>query len=102
MNHIDHIDGNGMNNRIENLRECSPIENGQNRRALNKNNTSGYAGVWKHKSGWAAEVMFEYTKYDLGVYPTIDAANKAREAAKQKLHTFNPMAPTSKYYDITK
>jgi hypothetical protein len=41
---IDHIDGDGTNNRISNLREATPSENGANR-GMQANNTSGFKGV---------------------------------------------------------
>lgn len=42
---LDHIDGNGLNNRIDNLREVDNIVNGKNQR-LPRNNKSGHRGVW--------------------------------------------------------
>ena len=92
--HIDHIDGDGCNNRIENLRECLPFENGQNRNSLNRNNTSGFAGVCETPYGWSAEIMLHRKKHSLGLYPTAVAANAAREEAKLKLHTFSPTTKT--------
>ena len=42
--YLDHIDGNPLNNKIENLRECTIIQNGYNRK-INKNNATGIKGV---------------------------------------------------------
>jgi len=41
---VDHLDGNGLNNEINNLSLKSSKENSQNR-GINKNNTSGFSGV---------------------------------------------------------
>ena len=46
--HIDHIDRDPSNNRLENLRCVSPLENSWNR-GKTKSNTSGYKGVVKFK-----------------------------------------------------
>src|SRR6266436_6601559 len=45
--HIDHINGNRSDNRITNLRVVTPSKNCLNRTRLNKNNSSGAAGVWR-------------------------------------------------------
>ena len=41
---VDHIDGDKQNNKINNLRECTKNQNGQNRTKM-INNTSGFKGV---------------------------------------------------------
>lgn len=41
---IDHIDGNTLNNRIENLRAVTSSQNQFNRK-INKNNSTGYKGI---------------------------------------------------------
>ena len=53
---IDHIDGNGLNNRIENLRLVTPSQNNRNQHKLNARNTSGITGVYRNQSGWTAEI----------------------------------------------
>tara|TARA_R100000541_G_C1854302_1_gene78163 strand:+ start:67 stop:528 length:462 start_codon:yes stop_codon:yes gene_type:complete len=46
---IDHINNDRINNDLLNLRWVNPLENNQNR-TINKNNTSGFQGVYKTKS----------------------------------------------------
>ena len=68
---IDHINGQRSDNRIENLRECSYSENHGNKQ-MNRNNTSGYKGVFldKRDGFWFVYVASEYR----GRYRTIQEA----------------------------
>lgn len=47
---VDHINHNGLDNRRDNLRICTHSENVRNKRKC-IDNTTGYKGVNKHKSG---------------------------------------------------
>lgn len=47
---IDHIDGNGLNNKISNLRIVSQIQNTRNK-SMQKDNTTGKTGVKELNSG---------------------------------------------------
>lgn len=48
---IDHINGNTMDNRIENLRICSKSENNKNAKKNKRGTSSKYKGVTKRPSG---------------------------------------------------
>jgi hypothetical protein len=54
---IDHLNGNGFDNRIENLREVSQSENMMNRQLPWKPNAdTGLPGVWKNGNGYEINV----------------------------------------------
>lgn len=93
---IDHIDGNGLNNRLSNLRECVPGENHQNV-APHKDNISGLLGVtWDKQTGrWRSRIMIERRQVNLGRFDTPEEAHAAYLAAKKNLHTFNPVPRTT-------
>ena len=81
--HIDHEDGNGLNNRIKNLRDVDRVDNSKNQR-LSKRNKSGFIGVSFHNPAgkWVADIRVNgKTKY-LGIFAEIDDAVKARKAAE--------------------
>ncbi len=94
--HLDHINCNRQDNRIENLRECDDAENGQNRARLNRNNTIGFQGVcWDHRYGtYSARICSKGKQTHLGTFGSAEAAFEAYKEAKARIHTFNPEAPT--------
>ena len=78
---IDHIDGNRLNNKLENLRLATRQQN-QFNRPKNKNNSSGYKGVYKHKDKWRAGIRINGRICWLGVFATPELAAQAwRDAA---------------------
>ena len=84
---IDHISGDGLDNRRSNIRCCTKSENLLNRR-ININNNSGYKGVswFKVVKKWRAQIQYKKIVYHLGTYDKrIDAA-KAYNKAAIKFH----------------
>ncbi len=68
--HIDHEDGNGLNNQSYNLRASTNEQNQANHRR-NKTNTSGFRGVsWLHGKGWRAEITVDQQHKFLGLFDT--------------------------------
>jgi hypothetical protein len=87
---IDHIDRDPMNNRINNLRACSPNENRQNV-GPQKRNTSGYKGVsWNKRDNlWQAMISINGTTKNLGSFNCKHEAAKAyNKAAKTHYKEF--------------
>lgn len=79
---IDHIDGNGLNNRWDNLRPVNRAENSRNQR-LRATNTSGIVGVSQHKDGkWHAVITHNYKSIHLGRFLTRREAAAARAGAE--------------------
>ena len=81
---IDHINRNGSDNRISNLREVTHKQNQQNR-SKPSNNTSGHPGVCWHKrdSKWVAQIRHNKKHTHLGYFATIEEAIAARKAAEK-------------------
>jgi hypothetical protein len=84
---VDHKNGNGLDNRRENLRVCTRAQNGMNRRR-GKNNTSGYKGVhWcASKQRWLARISVNGKQRSLGQYTDPQQAYAAYCAAALELH----------------
>ena len=84
---VDHINGDGLDNRKCNLRLCSIAENNCNR-LKNKNNTSGYKGVIWHKMAnkWQAYIKYQNKKIYIGLFYNIEDAAIAYNRAALKYH----------------
>jgi hypothetical protein len=83
----DHIDGNGLNNRRDNLRHATNSQNQHNRPAY-KTNKSGFKGVcWlKTQKKWQAQISCKGKKHHLGNFDCPELAHEAYVAASKKLH----------------
>lgn len=78
---VDHIDHDGMNNRIENLRASNSKDNSRNL-PMQKSNKSGHIGVNWHKSAkkWQARAVDKNGKrVDLGRFDDINDAIAIRK-----------------------
>lgn len=76
---VDHESGCGTDNRIRNLRSVTGQQNACNQ-ALNRNNKSGFSGVYWYPRYAAYQVMIG-TRY-IGRFSTLDEAVEARQAAE--------------------
>jgi hypothetical protein len=84
---IDHLDGNPLNNKKNNLRICTHAENMRNSK-IRINNKSGYKGVsyQENSNNYRASIRFNNIKINIGDFiDPIDAA-RAYNAAALKYH----------------
>lgn len=84
---IDHIDRDSGNNRIENLRLASRVQNMQNTVA-HKNNTSGVKNVsWSKQDGkWRVQIRHDGKYKWIGYFSILADAAKAAEKARAEFH----------------
>lgn len=85
-NEVDHINGNRLDNRWENLRETTAFENSRNQ-GIRKDCTSGTRGVSylsssRHIKRWIARISHMGVRYHLGYYLTKEEAIEARKKAE--------------------
>ncbi|MGL5077741.1 MAG: HNH endonuclease signature motif containing protein [Waterburya sp.] len=90
---IDHIDGNPLNNRINNLRDVSNEDNCQNRRKAQVNNKSEILGAhYDKKSGlFKSSIRSNGKQKHLGYFLTAEEAHTTYIVAKRKLHEGNTL-----------
>nr|WP_314586609.1 HNH endonuclease [uncultured Pseudomonas sp.] len=86
---VDHINGDGLDNRRANLRICLQRQNLMNRR-IHCNNRSGFKGVYHDPSctlrPWRAEIRANGKKVRLGFFADPEDAHKAYLNAAARLH----------------
>ncbi len=86
---IDHIDGNGLNNKRENLRICTPRQNAYNRKG--KSQGSKYKGImWnKRTRKWVTQIKHCDKAMQIGSFNNqIDAAKAYDKKAKELFGEF--------------
>lgn len=85
---IDHINGNGKDNRIANLRDVPQQMNAQNMRAPMASGTTGLQGVsWdKSRKLFKASLTIGPVQKTVGRFPVAEDAHQAYLQAKREFH----------------
>lgn len=85
---VDHVNGDTLDNRRDNLRLATNSEN-QFNRDLPAHNSTGYKGVYRNTAGsrkpWQAAITVNRRKIYLGSYTTPQDAARAYDAAARQL-----------------
>lgn len=80
---VDHINGDGLDNRRSNLRVATAWENSLNRRKSSKATKSKYVGIGPHGRKWRADIVFHGKRKYLGLFKTdIEAAQAYNQMAR--------------------
>jgi len=89
---VDHVNGNGLDNRRENIRICTLSQNNANFAVGGKRNKSGYKGVSWHKSTqkWRATLLLGGKQHYLGIFD--DKLEAARAYNVEALKCFGEFA----------
>jgi hypothetical protein len=84
---VDHIDGNKLNNKIENLRPANDVQNQQNSK-LSVKSTSGFKNVnfCPQTKKWAVKISVCGKKKTIGRYDDIELADLIAQEARSKYH----------------
>lgn len=84
---VDHINGDGLDNRRANLRIATRMENLCNK-SIYCNNKSGFKGVYwdRHNKRWRSRIWLNRKQHSLGSHATAEAAHEAYVAGSARIH----------------
>ena len=84
---VDHCSGDGLDNRRQNLRVCSSMENSANRRSA-KNSSSKYLGVSYEigRNKWVARITSNKKVIRIGYFKTEENAATAYNMFAERVH----------------
>ena len=90
---LDHVNRNRIDNRIDNLREVTFYQNGQNSN-LSSANTSGFKGVswYARDKSWEVQIAFNGMRKFIGRFTDINVAISARKQAEEQYHSHRVVA----------
>lgn len=92
---VDHINGNGFDNRRSNLRVCTRAQNNRHQLRVRGDNHSGFTGVYRSSTAsvrWYAQIKVNGRAISLGSFGSFQEAMAARMAAEQRY--FGEFAPS--------
>jgi len=83
--YVDHKDRNGLNNRIDNLREATQSQNMQNCK-MKRSNTSGERNVYWHARAcrWFVRLSIGGRTKNFGTYESLEEASLVAHLAREK------------------
>lgn len=83
--HADHVNGDRLDNRRENLRLCTQLQNNQNMGKIRRPTSSRFKGVSRTKFGkWDVRIRVEGRQKTLGTFLDEEEAARAYDAAARK------------------
>lgn len=80
---VDHKNGNGLDNRIENLRVCDHVHNSMNCKTP-IHNTSGHRGVSFYGNRWHSRIDYQGKRVHLGSFIDKQSAIECRKIGENK------------------
>lgn len=89
---VDHINGDGMDNRRENLRVVTRAQNAQNRKTVRA--SSGVRNVYyrKRTGNWLVQIHSNGQFLNFGTYPTLWEAEQVAERERPRILEFSSPA----------
>jgi hypothetical protein len=82
---IDHIDGDPGNNRADNLRSATRLQNQHNRR-LNAGTKSGHKNITQNQGKWCVRFSVARKTKHFGCFDTIEEAREVAARVRAELH----------------
>lgn len=80
---VDHIDHNGLDNRRDNMRNCTPQQNEYNKPP--RGGRSRFKGVYPHGDKWQAAIKHNGQTHHLGLFKDETQAAKTRDQKAKQL-----------------